>query len=309
MVVSRVNTLPAGMRERTFALVNSETGAITKFGRGTDFPCSEYTFPSVEATGPEYPAVGHHAFVAGRKNLAPDFFEASFGVVEPNAVDKMSKLTAAWNMSNFRRPRMGGHYLYYVLGGRARMMYGSPSRIAPKYNGFKSSFHEGVLRFTPSSAFYFDSTEATADWGDLIQANASGTPAVAMFLPESRTEVPTPLSFDIWLTTSTSKADVKVEIRGADGYWRTVLLLVGMNGHMKVNNFPGFSTSSHEPPSVTPATPRTTGADLISPTTPAFRDMLLWPGDNQFRVTATSKNSVATGVVAMIKWRDCYAGA
>lgn len=309
MVVSRIDTRPTGMRERSFALVNSETGATTKFGRGTDFPCSEYTFPSVEATGPEYPAVGHHSFVAGRKNLAPDFFEASFGVVDPNAVDKMSRLIAAWNMANFRRPRMGGHSLYYVLGGRSRMMYGSPSRIAPKYNGFKSSFHEGVLRFTPSSAFYFDSRETTADWGDLIQANASGSPSAAIFLTESGTEVPTPLSFDIWLTAPTARVDVKVEIRDANHDWRTVLLLVGMNGRMKIDNSPGFSMSSHEPPNVTSSTPRTTGADLISPTTPAFRDMLLWPGDDQFRVTATSRNSVSAGVVAMITWRDCYAGA
>lgn len=308
MAVSYSNTLPPGMRERTFALVNSETGVVTKFGRGTDFPCSEYIFPAIDSTGPEYPVVGHHAFVAGRKNLAPDFFEASFGVVEPNAVDKMSKLTAAWNMANFRRPRKGGHYLYYVLGGRARMMYGSPSRIAPKYNGFKSSFHEGVLRFTPSSAFFFDAREITADNGAPIQASATGTTNARAFLTESHTEVPTPLSFDIWSSSTTAKLDVKVEIRNSVGDWRTVLLLENMNGQVEINNSPGLSTSSHVPPSVTPSTPRTTGADLISPVTPAFREMLLWPGDDQFRVSVTSKNSVAANVVALIKWRDCYAG-
>lgn len=309
MATSYSNTLPDGMRERSFALVNSGNGSVTRFGRGTDFPCSDYTFPSVDATGTDFPVTGHHALVSGRKNLSPDFFEASFGVVEPNAIDKMSALTAAWNMANFRRPRSGVHQLYYVLGGRARMMYGLPSRIAPKYNGFKSSFHEGVLRFTPSSAFYFDATEVTADPGNSIPVSASGSPVSSTFLAENSTQVPTPLSFDIWVNHATAKMDVRVEVRDSNGDWRIVLSLVAMGGHIRIDNSPGFSMSSHEPPSVTEATPRTTGADYISPMTPAFRDMLLWPGDDQFRVVATAKNSIAAGVIAMIKWRDCYAGA
>ena len=309
MATSRADTLPSGMRERTFALVHSDTNDVLMFGRGTDYPCSEYVFPAVETSGDKFSIHGNHASAFGQMDISSDYFEASFWTTEPHAADKMSRIVSAWTMANFQRPRSGLHHLYYVLGGRTRMMYGVPDRIAPKYNGFKTSFHEGILRFATSSPFYFDSREVTADSGTMIPALATGATYTSTFFTESYTEVPTPLSFDIWTDNDTVKLDVKVEIRNAEGGWRTVLLLEGMDGRMKIDNFPGRATSSHEPPNVTPSTPMTTGADLISPSTPAFRNMLLWPGDDQFRVSVTSKNSVAADVAAIIKWRDCYAGA
>lgn len=304
MSTSRTSDLPEGMRERTFAFVNSDTNKVIKFGRGTDYPCSSYTFPSVEALGSDFMQPGRHATVMGRKDLSADFFEASFGVLEPNSANKMSAIMAAWNMANFTRPRDGAHRLYYVLGGRSRMMVGTPTRIAPVYHGYKTSYHEGVLRFGLVSPFFY-STDVLSNKLNMA-VPSTGAEISAESPISSETEMPAGL-LGVLVTPANknAKMDIAIEAKEASSAYRTILLLTDMAGDFQLSNGPGFSFSRH----TSAQGVRTSGADYIGINSPAIRDMAVLPGDTAFRVRVKSKNSTATNVTVSLIWRDCYAGA
>lgn len=308
------STLPDGMRERAFAMKDSATGEAVLFGRGTDFPCSEYIFPATDHSGEMSNTHGRHAVIPGQMDIAADYFEASFGVTEPNAADKLDRLTRAWSMANYSRPSGGVHELYYVLGGRARMMYGIPSRMAPKYNGYKSSFHEGVLRFAVTSPFYYDATvrhvEPTLTTVDI---GTGTTPVVNTVDFGNATEVPTPLSIRVISTAPSAGVRVMIEIYnevGASFSWRTVWLTQGTTGEIKIENAPGRAVSNHRPSPITEANPVGSGADYFLPQTPPFRDIVIRPGDKKFRITANNlATSPSNRVHTVFSWRDCYAGA
>lgn len=309
MSISIADTLPSGMGERTFALVHSETDDVLMFGRGTDYPCSEYVFPAVEALGSRFSIHGNHASAFGQMDISSNYFEASFGATEPHAADKISRIMSAWAMANFQRPHSGLHHLYYVLGGRARVMYGVPDRIAPKHNGFKASFHEGILRFATSSPFFYDSARSTATPdGSPIALPVSNSEVSSTFSVQSKTEVPTPISFFIETSSGTGKADVDIDIRNG-GTWRRAVALRAFGGQMLIENQPGRAVTRHEPKNVSPENPRSSGADFIGPSTPPFRLVTLRPGDSEMRVTANGINSTGNLLTVQASWRDCYAGA
>lgn len=296
--------LPEGMRERTFAFMNTDTDEVLMFGRGTDYPCSSYSFPSVEAMGASYPQLGRHTTVMGRRDLSPDFFEASFGATEPYAADKMSAIMGAWGRASLARPADGAHVLYYILGGRARMMIGIPTRIAPIHNGYKASFHEGVLRFSPVSPFFYGAEMLTNNV--TMSLNQSGAEVVVESAVTTASEMPAALTaLTVIPSNKSAEMDITVEAVGPSGGSRLVLSLKKMAGDFRTANSPGMAYSRHQ--GATGG--QTSGADFIGVGSPALRDMMVMPGDEKFRVKASVKNGIATNLAVSMNWRDCYAGA
>lgn len=292
MALTTQSLLPEGMRERTFALKSHPSGNTIKFGRATQFPASEYIFPSIEAMTESYRRLNSHSTSFGATSLTPDFFEATVGALEPGAADKLQQLAYSWNMPNFSRTVGERHELYYVLGGRARMMYGKPSRIGFTHHGYKTSYHEAILRFAVSDPLFYDANEITS-YG-IHTAVANGTNTYIENIPEGfRPQVPSVASV---MLSGTAK---KVLI--TDGT-RTMLEVDNIAGVFTLNNFPGFSRTRYEPAGGTP----NTGGDIISPNTPPFKDFAVSPGQSQFRIQVVA-GTTTSSVGVTIKWRNAYA--
>lgn len=291
MSLSVLNTLPPGMRERTFALVSGDK--ITKFGRGTDFPASSYTFPSVESNINAYQHNNHFTSF-GNSELVSDFFEAQIGAVEPRAADKMDQLALRWNMpglSSYNSAPIRRHELYYVLGGRPRLMYGHPSRLGLIHHGYKTSYHEAVLRFALASPFYYASDANIAKATTNLAANAA-VHSTFIDVP-NRTQVPTPAS--ILLSGRASK----VVIRDNLGILFSVS---NLNGSFVIDNYPGQSSSRYTPTGGTAQT----GADLINVETPPISRLSIHPDTDRITVQVTA-GAAAANVQASVLWRDSYA--
>lgn len=292
MPLNAVSTLPPGMRERTFALKSYPSGEVINFGRGTDFPASSYTFPSIEANSESYRRMGSHSTSYGSTSLTPDFFEAEIGAVEPRAADKLDRLARAWNAPNFKRVSGERHELYYVLGGRARIMYGKPSRIGFVHHGYKTSYHEAVLRFAVSDPFFYSAEEAVLSGSAGIAPNTTSTFTTGISEIPS-TEIPTPASITV---TGSAK---KITVRSGS---RILLAVNDLNGTFTLDNLPGFSKTRYTPS----GQPANTGADLIGVETPAFSECSILPGQSNISVDLVGGATPPT-VTYTVKWRSAYA--
>lgn len=292
MPLTTVSTLPPGMRERTFALKSYPGGEVVNFGRGTDFPASSYAFPSIEANSESYRRMGSHSTSYGSTSLTPDFFEASVGAVEPGSVEKLDRLARAWNAPNFKRVSGERHELMYVLGGRARLMYGKPSRIGFTHHGYKTSYHEALLRFAVSDPFFYSAEENTLSGSASIAPNTTSTFTTGISdIPP--TEIPTPASISI--SGSGKKLTVRAGVR--------ILLAVNdFNGTFTLDNLPGFSKSRYTPTGL----PANTGADLIGVETPAFSECAILPGQSNISIDLVG-GATPPVVSYTVKWRNAYA--
>lgn len=296
MALTTVSTLPEGMRERSFAFVNSENGEVLKFGRGTDYHCSEYTFPTVGMEGDDYSVRGFHSNVIGNHQIESNFFEAEFGVINPGAAEKMEKIMGAWMRAAYLRPSYGSHMLYTVLGGRPRLIFGMPSNIAPKYHGFKTTYHEGVLRFKTLDPFFY-SSHINRDKAIYPAAEKTEVRPIG-----AKLTMPTPLSFNL---SGKVPDGTKIQVGpSADGPWRTMIEVFAFDGNFTLTNRPGRAVTQY----AAAATPMVfvSGANYIKPITPALRDVKIWPADTHWRIVKPA----TTGEVAIsVEWRDCYASA
>lgn len=295
MPITRVSTLPEGVRERTFALKSHPGGETVRFGRHSDFPASSYVFPSIEADTESYRGIGSHSTSYGNTSLTPDYFEAQVGALEPDSAGKLDRLARAWNMPNFKRVSGERHELYYVLGGRARMMYGKPGRIGFIHHGYKTSYHESLLRFNVSDPFFYSADEIVAS-GATTSVGAGTTQTSTVSLDGfADTEIPTPARIRV---EGTAK---KVTV-AADG--NPLLILRDLSGEFWLDNYPGFSRTAFQ--AAGSSDPLTTGADLIGVDTPPFRSCNIVPGQENITFTVEAPDDASANVEYEVVWRDAY---
>lgn len=174
------------------------------------------------------------------------------------------------------------------------MMYGKPGRIGFIHHGYKTSYHESLLRFNVSDPFFYSADEITASGATATAAGATKTFTVPLD-GFADTEIPTPARIRV---EGTAK---KVTV-AADG--NPLLVLRDLTGEFWLDNYPGFSRTAFQ--ATGSSVPLTTGADLIGVDTPPFRNCNIMPGQENITFTVEAPTGASANVEYEVVWRNAY---